>query len=656
MATKVVDIFVECATAVSKGVLIRRKERRDKEFHFQDWFKDRLKAIDLKFDQEKRNTYPDFRIVRFAEGYEVKSLAYPGREADYDCNSQPPSGFHNDRSIYYLFGRYPAAPDNEKEYPVVDLVLCHGDFLNADHDYVHKNRSIKGFGSYGDMKIRDRKMYICPTPFALLAGTAREFTLILPEGQEVDDRVELVGEIERVEVARLISGYRFDLATNELVATDVPNPSAGAIHRFRAYRLKDSPGPRISLVTEEERDEVFGPNDDDDDEAGNQDNPTVISLFTGAGGLDIGFEAEGFQHRVAIEIDPVCVATLVRNRPRWNVLATDVRKYKPVRQSTADVLLAGFPCQGFSLGGNRDERDVRNLLYKEALRVARQAKPKVILLENVLNLRTMRSPETGRPFAEQIATEMKAIGYTVFYDVFKVCYYGVPQTRRRFVFVGFRGKPPPGYHLPRPGPVTTIRDALYELGQGRKLSLANHNPEWGFKSAVHVQTGEPCDPSEEVVPVRFSRTASDGYPIRSFDSPFPAVDTATIWGWAQGNVVAQRVDKDRVNGSYIRNPEANVTLWRVSASRLRSFTHREYARLQTFPDDWVFVGNNKRQIHLQIGNAVPVNFARRLARNIRLALEALDSNSPFTDTDRDYTHDDLLRQNWSFGTVAGGSA
>jgi DNA (cytosine-5)-methyltransferase 1 len=133
------------------------------------------------------------------------------------------------------------------------------------------------------------------------------------------------------------------------------------------------------------------------------------------------------------------------------------------------------------------------------------------------------------------------------------------------------------------------------------------------------------------VPVRFSRKASDGNPVRSLDAPFPAVDTATVWGWALGNVRAQRFEKDRVAGKFIRNPEADVTLWRISASRLRTFTHREYARLQTFHDDWAFYGRNKRDVHLQIGNAVPVEFARRVAGNVRLALQVDEGDAGFRD-------------------------
>ncbi|MDQ3345019.1 MAG: hypothetical protein M3473_01780 [Chloroflexota bacterium] len=88
-----------------------------------------------------RNSYPDFRMVRETEGYELKGLAYPGRDATFDSNSQIPTGLHNGRTIYYVFGRYPKQPDGN-EYPVLDLVICHGDFLNVTRDYEHQNKSV----------------------------------------------------------------------------------------------------------------------------------------------------------------------------------------------------------------------------------------------------------------------------------------------------------------------------------------------------------------------------------------------------------------------------------------------------------------------------------------------------------------------------------
>ena len=159
-----------------------------------------MKEMSLNFEVGGRNTYPDFRMVATTEGYELKGLAYPGRDANFDSNSQVPSGFHNGRTVYYVFGRYPKKPDGNA-YPVLDLVICHGDFLNADHEYVHKNKNVKGFGSYGDIMIRDRKMYVVPTPFHLVDGVAHQQTLILPAGMQTSDEVIQVGELRRREAA-----------------------------------------------------------------------------------------------------------------------------------------------------------------------------------------------------------------------------------------------------------------------------------------------------------------------------------------------------------------------------------------------------------------------------------------------------------------------
>lgn len=248
MDTAVVEIFLACHDAIRRGELIRRESPRDKEFHFQDWFQARLFDLGLHFDLLGRNRYPDFTLVHYTEGFEIKGLRYPGRSASYDSNSQIPTGIHNGRDIFYVFGRYPAKPLREDAYPLHDLLICHGDFLNADSDYVHKNRSIKGFGSYGDLMIRDRKMYVAPTPFALTEGTEGQITLILPAEYAQDDRMTARGELVRVEAQDLVVGYTFDLRNTELFAKTVPNPNAGKRHDFVAYRPKAEPGAPVSLA------------------------------------------------------------------------------------------------------------------------------------------------------------------------------------------------------------------------------------------------------------------------------------------------------------------------------------------------------------------------------------------------------------------------
>lgn len=242
----VATLFELCVQAIRGSDLIAREGSADKEFHFQNWFKRRLVTLGEKFDAPGRNTYPDFRMVHVAEGYELKGLAYPGRSADYDCNSQVPCGEHNGRAVFYVFGRYPAKPDGNT-YPVLDLVICHGSLLNADNDYVHENKSFRGFGSYGDILVRDRKMYVAPTPFALAEGTAHHRTLILPADYPVPSNFRDVGTLRRREVEEVVGSYSFNLETNELTTTKIPNPNGGREHVFKAYRLDGDPLHPVTL-------------------------------------------------------------------------------------------------------------------------------------------------------------------------------------------------------------------------------------------------------------------------------------------------------------------------------------------------------------------------------------------------------------------------
>lgn len=239
-------IFEKCVRAVQKGKLIERKASTDKEYHFQDWFESRLKCTAEQFDRQGRNQYPDYTLARFQEGYEIKALAYPGREQDYDCNSHLPCGIYDGREIFYVFGRYPKKTDGNK-YPVLDLVICHGSFLNADNKYIHKNKNLPGFGSYGDIRIRDRKMYVAPTPFALLDGVAHHRTLILPANMSVNGDFREVGEIKRREADEIVVAYSFDLRRNNIRSKSMPNPNAGTEHAFKAYRMPGDSDEQVSL-------------------------------------------------------------------------------------------------------------------------------------------------------------------------------------------------------------------------------------------------------------------------------------------------------------------------------------------------------------------------------------------------------------------------
>lgn len=235
MQSNIVEVFVAASGAIRNHVPIVRKDRRDKEFHFQDWLKTRLDETGLNYRENGRNTYPDFVLSDTNEGIEAKGLASPGRAKDFDANSRMPTGRHNDLEIFYVFGRYPKEPDSDS-YEIIDLVICHGDFFSADHDYEHENKSFREFGSYGDVLVRDRKMYVVPTPFGLLEGVEGHVTLIMPASISIDDaRLRSVGSFSRTEATRIVVDYRFDLGSNALIPGLQSNPTGGLRHEFMAY-------------------------------------------------------------------------------------------------------------------------------------------------------------------------------------------------------------------------------------------------------------------------------------------------------------------------------------------------------------------------------------------------------------------------------------
>jgi hypothetical protein len=239
--------FLQCEDAIRREIPIIRESSRDKEFAVQDWVRDRLDDACLGYVESGRNTYPDFPLTGDPpEGFEVKSLAHPGRDASYDANSQPPCGVHNGRTVFYVFVRYPK--EGRGAYPVHDLVVCHGDFLNPARDYAHRNHNVPNFGAYGDIMIRDRKMYVVRTPYAIVDGLTKRRTLILPSGSDVPAGFQAVGTLERPEADETAVGYEFDLKRAELRTISEHNPNAGNLHSFTAYRPNDGDPARVTMA------------------------------------------------------------------------------------------------------------------------------------------------------------------------------------------------------------------------------------------------------------------------------------------------------------------------------------------------------------------------------------------------------------------------
>lgn len=235
-------IYLSLAHGFHNKVPIVRASQQDKEYHFQNWVERRISAAGLQFQKLGRHGYPDFVLSEHPSGYEVKGLAVPGRTADFDCNSQLPLAFQDGRAVYYIFGRYPSS--TSLEFPVHDLVLCPASLLNAETVNTNTNQSFRGAGSYGDILIRDRRMYVSPTPYALMPETVGHATLVLEgESAQVPAQLRKVSQFRRTEAAEIVTGYSFDFATNKLTSQRAPNASAGTNHLFDLYRVREYSDP-----------------------------------------------------------------------------------------------------------------------------------------------------------------------------------------------------------------------------------------------------------------------------------------------------------------------------------------------------------------------------------------------------------------------------
>lgn len=230
-----VRLFLSIAHAVQNFVPGVKGSSSDKEFHFQKWVEMRLRAAELAYHSNGRNSYPDFFLDDFAVGFEVKGNEYPGRGA-WDMNSKIPLAQHKGSKVFYVFGRY--SHDTDGQTILRDVVLCAATFLNAATEDGNENDSIWGAGSYGDILIRDRRMYVAYAPYSLTTGTDGHTTLILDAPADNLPSVLLkVGELERVESEEIVTSYSFDLTANLLTGVKIPNPNAGRVHRFAAFKI-----------------------------------------------------------------------------------------------------------------------------------------------------------------------------------------------------------------------------------------------------------------------------------------------------------------------------------------------------------------------------------------------------------------------------------
>lgn len=306
---------------------------------------------------------------------------------------------------------------------------------------------------------------------------------------------------------------------------------------------------------------------------------TVSSLFAGAGGLDLGFKQAGFQILWANDFNKDACATYKLHSPETEVVHGDIAKIDANLIPDSDIFLGGFPCQGYSLGGNRVIDDPRNKLYKEYVRIIKAKKPLCFIGENVKGLLTLGSGEV----LKQIIEDFKEAGYTVFYHLLNAKDYGVPQDRQRVIITGFRSDLNiQSYAIPEyQGKAQTIGEALKDL---------------------------PEPTPDEV----YSGSFSPWFTMRNRRREFIDVSQTIL-------ATARQIP---IHPSSPPMVKLGKDEWEFGKGKpTRRYSYKECAALQTFPVNTKFVGNLTSK-YKQIGNAVPVKLANHIAVHIKQVLSA----------------------------------
>ncbi|MCD8303292.1 MAG: DNA (cytosine-5-)-methyltransferase [Prevotellaceae bacterium] len=326
---------------------------------------------------------------------------------------------------------------------------------------------------------------------------------------------------------------------------------------------------------------------------------TAVELFAGAGGLALGMEKAGFSHVLLNEIDHDACVTLLHNRPQWNVAEQDVRtiSFKQFN-GKIDFLSGGFPCQAFSYAGKQGGfNDTRGTLFFELARTVDEIRPKVFLAENV---RGLAAHDGGRTL-QTIRNVIKELGYTLVEPrVLKAILYQVPQKRERLILVALRNDIADSVRFKWPDPyhrIMTLRDAFFKgelYDTDVPQSDGQKYPEKKAKVMKHVPMGGYW----RDLPLELQREYMGG----SFE----------LAGGKTG--MARRLSLDEPSLTLTCAPAQKQTE-RCHPTETRPLTVREYARIQTFPDDWKFAGTLASQ-YKQIGNAVPVNLAYAIGRSL----------------------------------------
>lgn len=325
---------------------------------------------------------------------------------------------------------------------------------------------------------------------------------------------------------------------------------------------------------------------------------SVLELFAGAGGLAIGLEKAGIKCKALNEIDKWACKTLRENRPNWNVLEGDIKQFDfSSYKNEVDIVTGGFPCQAFSYAGKKlGLKDARGTLFYEFARAVKEVQPKICIGENVKGLLNHEKGDT----LKGMLSILDEIGYRVVtpINILKAINYNVPQKRERLILVGIRKDILTEFNYPKPyTKIYNLKDAL------KKGEL--------FKTNVPQSKGSTYPEHKKKV--------LDMVPPKGYwrDLPLDVQKKYMLKSFYLGGGktgMARRIGWDEPCLTLTCSPAQKQTE-RCHPDETRPFTVREYARIQTFPDEWKFEGSISQQ-YKQIGNAVPVNLAKEIGFSI----------------------------------------
>lgn len=323
-----------------------------------------------------------------------------------------------------------------------------------------------------------------------------------------------------------------------------------------------------------------------------------IDLFAGAGGMSLGFDNAEFENVLAVEYDKCFAETYSFNFPKHNLKVADIKTIsndeikKLIGNKKIDVIIGGPPCQGFSIAGKIGRNfidDERNQLFKEFVRFVEAVKPRIFVMENVAALKTHNKGKT----IEEIIKEFEKIGYTVKCNVLNAVDYGVPQQRRRIFVIGTLSKENKFNFPKKTTKQMTIKDALKdlpELKSGETSDIPNHNAMNHSKQMLEKMSYVKDGGNRNDIPEDIRPKSGDIRKYIRYNSNEPSIcitgDMRKVFHFNQN----------------------------------RALTGRELARIQTFPDDFIFKGNAGK-VQQQIGNAVPPKLAFQIANSVREVLD-----------------------------------